>query len=94
MSKVIVSTTDVTRVTYRDRDGDLADPDTVVAIVKRPNATVGSAGVTITTVSTGVRDIDVATDQIGIWYLEITATGNIAAKVLEKTICVVASSVA
>ncbi len=94
MSKVIVSTTDVTRVTYRNRAGVLTNPDTVVAVVKRPDASVGDTGVTITTVSTGVRDVDVATDQIGIWYLEVTATGNIAAKVLEKTICVVASSVA
>ena len=94
MSKVIVSTTDVTRVTYRDRAGDLANPDAIVAIVKRPDNTVGSAGVTITSVSTGIRDVDVATDQIGIWYLEVTATGNIANKVLEKQICVVASSVA
>ena len=94
MSKVIVSTTDVTRVTYKNRAGQLTNPDTVVAIVKRPDNTVSSTGVTITAVSTGVRDVDVATDQIGIWYLEITATGSIAAKVLEKTICVVASSVA
>lgn len=94
MPRVIVGTTDVTRATYRDRDGDLVNPDSVVAVVKRPDDSVGSTGVVITSVSTGIRDVDVATDQIGMWYLEVTATGNIAAKVLEKTICVAASSVA
>ena len=94
MSKAIVGSTDVTRVTYRDRSGALVNPDTVVAWVKLPDDTVTQTGVTVTDVSTGIRDIDVDLSVAGIWYLEVTATGTIANKVLEKTICVVASSVA
>jgi len=93
MSKAIVGSTDVTRVTYRDREGTLTNPDVTVAWVKKPDATVTQTGVTVTSVSTGIRDIDVVLDVIGIWYLEVTATGTIAPLVIEKQICVVASSV-
>ncbi len=84
----------MTRITYRDRSAALIDPDAVAAWVKRPDNIVTQVGVTVTNVSTGVRDIDVDLSQPGIWYLEVTATGTISNKVLEKTICAVASSVA
>lgn len=91
---VIVGTTDVTRITYRNRNGVLTNPDNIVAISKRPDGVVGVNGAVITEVSTGIRDVDLPLSEAGIWYLEVTATGTIAAKVLEKTICVRASSVA
>ena len=93
MSKVIVGSTDVTRVTYRDRAGTLTSPDAIAAWVKRPDGTVTQVGVTVTNVSTGIRDVDVVISQQGIWYLEVTATGTIAPLVSEKTICAVAPSV-
>ena len=94
MSKVIVGSTDVTRATYKDSDGELIDPDVVVGWVKRPDQTVTQTGVTVTNIATGIYDVTVDADQIGLWYLEITAPTGDENKVLEKTICVVASSVA
>ena len=90
---VIVGTTDVTRATYTNRSGVLTSPDTVVAWVKRPDGTVTQAGVTVTNVSTGIRDIDVVISEAGIWFLEITAAGTITPLVVEKRICAVESSV-
>jgi hypothetical protein len=94
MAKVIVGSTSSTRATYRNRDGGLENPDTIVAWVKKPDQTITAGGITITNVSTGVYDVDVDHDDAGIWYLEVTATGTIVNKVLETTICVVWSSVA
>ena len=95
MSKAIVGSADVTRITYRNASGVATEPDAVVAFAKRPDDTVSAAGITITNVSTGVRDIEVTLGDIGLWYLEVTGTGaSIVDDVFEKMICVVASSVA
>ena len=90
---VIVGTTDVTRATYTNRSGVLTSPDTVVAWVKRPDGTVTQTGVTVTNVSTGIRDIDVVISQSGIWFLEVTAAGGISPLVAERRICAVEPSV-
>ncbi len=101
MSTVIVGTTAVERAYFYDHNGAPADPDTIVAVVKKPDGTGGftvtSSGITITQIGTGVYDVAVDTgpaSAAGIWYLEVTGTGTIANKVLESRICVVRSSVA
>ncbi|MCP4897378.1 MAG: hypothetical protein GY906_10440 [bacterium] len=95
MSTVIVGTTAVERATFRDADGALADPDTVVAAVKKPDESVTSVGLTVTQIGTGIYDVGVPTDDAGLWYLKVTGTGpGSFAKVLEARICVVRSSVA
>lgn len=91
---VIVGSTDVTRVTYRDADGDLIDPGSVVAWVKKPDNTVTATGIVVTNVSVGIWTVVVPVDQAGLWFLEITAAGGVSPQVLEKRICAVWSSVA
>jgi len=92
MSKIIVGTTDTSRVEFRDINGALADPTTVTAEVKKPDGSVTSAPITIVNSAVGVYDFYVATDAAGMWYLVITGSGNDVDKVFEKTICVVRSS--
>jgi hypothetical protein len=83
------------RYRYYNPDGDLTDPDAIVAWVKTPAGLVTSTPVTVTQDTTGVWDVEVTVDAGGVWFLKVAATGTgIVDRVDEATICAQWSSVA
>lgn len=90
MSFPIGDTVLVTPKIY-DTTGALADPVSIEAVVKAPSGTTSSP--TVAPVSTGIYQILIETDEVGIWYYRVTAEGNDTDAVGESQFCVVASSI-
>lgn len=63
--------------TFRDEDGELADPDTVVLTVLKPDgmATTVEAGSTVTGIWTG----EISPDAHGTWRYRFAGTGAVKA---------------
>ena len=79
-------------VTFRDTDGNLANPSTVTATAKDPSGNATPAD-TITNISTGVYDILWVGDEAGLWFYRIVGSGGGVDAVYEGSFCVKASSV-
>lgn len=77
--------------TFRDTDGNLANPTTVTATVKKPDATTAAG--TVNNVSTGQYDVLFDADQAGLWFYRINGEGNNTDTIFEGSFCVKASSV-
>lgn len=90
MSFPIGDTVLITSTVY-DTAGALSDPISIEAIVKAPSGTTSSP--TVAPVSTGIYQILVETDEVGIWRYRVTAEGNDTDAVGESQFCVVASSI-
>lgn len=71
---VIAGTSAVITATFRDVDGNLADPTTVEALIQHPDGTTSAP--TPTSASVGVWTTVVPTDDAGFWFYQITGTGN------------------
>jgi hypothetical protein len=77
---------------FRDTDGGLANPDTVLGNAKKPSGASVAASL-IVNPSLGVFDVLYDADQSGIWYFRIKGEGNGVNAVVEGSFCVRESSV-
>jgi len=75
MAKIILGAEYHKRLRYKNPDGVLTDPDSIVALLRRHSDTSGGGNVTITKDATGVYDVIATPDTAGVWWLEVTATG-------------------
>ncbi len=79
-------------ITWRNTDGDLADPTTVTGTAKDPN---GGAITADSILNPGVGISDVLYDNVipGLYFYRVVGAGNGVDAVVEGTFCVKASSV-
>lgn len=96
MSKIIIGAQHQQRLTYRNTDGVLTNPDSLVGLMRRYGDTAGGGTVTLTEDTTGIWDVIVTPDAVGMWWVEVTATGTgtFVDRVDEYSVCVTDSSVA
>lgn len=71
---IVVGSTPVIITTFRDEDGNLADPNTVTAIIRAPDGTISNP--VPTNASVGIWETLVPVDQAGMWFYEISGTGG------------------
>lgn len=88
---IVVGSTPVITTTFRDEDGNLADPNTVSADIRAPDGTMSSP--TPTNVSVGIWETLVPVDQAGWWFYEIAGSGGGVDVVDQGSFCVAPSLV-
>ncbi len=88
----IEGTTVEKEITWKDTDGDLADPDTVTATAKDPNGGAITAD-SVLNPSVGISDVLYADVIPGLYFYRVVGAGNGVDAVVEGTFCVKASSV-
>lgn len=76
----------VITTTFRDSDGNLANPDTVDALVQAPNGDQSSP--TPTSSTTGIWVTTGPADQAGIWFYQITGISTSGTVISTGSFCV------